>query len=101
MLSDQVTELLTAFVDGELSQRQRKAVMRLLHRSSEAREVLRQLQENAHRLKQLPRHKVEPSLVRDVLQAIAEVQAQPKQPAPKLGRRRWLPYVAASLAASC
>jgi hypothetical protein len=100
MLSDQVIELLTAFVDGELSQRQRKAVMRLLHRSSEAREILRQLQENAHRLKQLPRHKVEPSLVTDVLQAIAEVQAQPKQPTLKIGRRRWLPYVAASMAAS-
>jgi len=100
MISDQVIELLTAFVDGELSQRQRKAVMRLLHRSSEAREILRQLQENAHRVKQLPRHKVEPSLVPDVLQAIAEVQAQPKPPTLKIGRRRWLPYVAASLAAS-
>lgn len=100
MISDQIVQLLTAFVDGELGQRQRKAVMRLLHRSSEARSILRQLQENAHKLKQLPRHKVEPSLVEEVLQAIAEAQAQPRQPAWKPRRRRWLPYVAASLAAS-
>ena len=100
MLSDQVIQLLTAFVDGELSQRQRKAVMRLLHRSSEARELLRQFQENAHKLKQLPRHKVGPSLVDEVMQAIAEQKAQPKQPAAKMPRRRWLPYLAASMAAS-
>jgi hypothetical protein len=97
MLPDHVLELLTAFVDGELSQRQRKAVMRLLGKSSEAREVLKQLQENAHALKQLPYHKVEPSLVEEVLKAIAEEQALPKPSAPR--RRPWLPYVAASLAA--
>jgi hypothetical protein len=102
MLSDQVTQLLTAFVDGELSQRQRKAVMRVLHKSSEARELLRQLQENAHKVKQLPRRKVEPSLVDAVMQAIAEQQAQPKQPAaPRMvRRRRWLPSVSAAMAAS-
>jgi hypothetical protein len=101
MLPDQMTELLTAFVDGELSQRQRKAALRLLQRSSEAREMLRQLQENAHKVKQLPRRKVEPSLVDEILRAIAEQKAQPKQPAAKLvRRRRWMPYVAASLAAS-
>jgi len=100
MLSDQATQLLTAFVDRELSQRQRKAVMRLLHKSSEAREMLRQLQENAHKLKQLPRRKLEPSLVDGVLQAIAQLPAQPKQPAVKAARRRWLPYVVASMAAA-
>lgn len=101
MLSDQVMQLLTAFVDGELSPRQREAVVRLLKESAEARELLRQLQENAHRIKQLPQHAVQPSLVDAVLQAIAQKQAQPKQPAPSRGaRRRWLPYLAASLAAS-
>src|SRR5437879_440778 len=99
MLPDQVTELLTAFVDGELGQRQRKAALRLLQRSSEARELLRELQENAHKIKQLPRRKVEPSLVNDILQAIAEQQKQPAQPRPAR-RRRWMPYFAASLAAS-
>jgi hypothetical protein len=100
MLPDQATILLTAFVDRELSQRQRKAVMRLLHKSSEAREMLRHLQENAHKLKLLPRRKIEPSLVDEILQAIAEQPAQPKQPAVKAARRRWLPYVVASMAAA-
>jgi hypothetical protein len=101
MLSDQVMQLLTAFVDGELSQRQRKAVMRLLEKSSEAREILKQLQLNAHKLKTLPRHKVEPSLVAEVVQAIAEQKAQPKPPVvPRRRRRSWLPYAAAVMAAS-
>ena len=101
MLSDQAKQLLTAFVDGELSQRQRKAVMRLLHRSSEARALLRQLQENAHQMKQLPRRKVKPSLVADIMAAIAERQVQPKPvEQPRRTRRRWLPYVTAAMAAS-
>jgi len=98
MLPDQVTQLLTAFVDGELSQRERKAVTRLLQRSSEAREVLRQLQENAHRVHTLPRRKLEPSLVEDVLQSIASQPALPRPP--RAPRRLWKPYAAASLAAS-
>lgn len=102
MLPEQAIELLTAFVDGELSQRQHKAVMRLLQKSSEARALLKELQENAHDLKQLPRHKLEPSLVDEILQAIAEQKARPApQPARSRGTwRRWLPYVAASMAAS-
>ncbi len=102
MLSDQVLQLLTSFVDGELPPRQREDVLRLLNKSSEARELVRQLQENANRLKQLTRHKVEPSLVDDVLRAIAESKATPATPAskPKRSRKAWMPYVAASLAAS-
>jgi hypothetical protein len=101
MLSDQLLQLLTAFVDGELSQRQRMEVVQLLEKSSEAREILKQLQENAHRLKMLPRHKVEPSLVDDIMQAINEHKSQPKPAsAPGTRRRRWMPYLAATLAAS-
>ena len=100
MLSDQTLKLLTAFVDGEITPRQQEAVMRVLRASSEAREMLRQLQEDAHMLKALPRHKVEPSLVDEVLRAIADQQVQRKQPAVKTARRRWLPFLAASLAAS-
>ena len=43
MLPEQDRELLTSYVDGELSTRQRKTVLRLLRRSAEARELLRQL----------------------------------------------------------
>src|SRR5438874_7653731 len=100
MLTDPMIQLLTAFVDGQLSQRQRKAVMRLLNKSSEARELLRQLQENSHRMKNLPRHKVEPSLVDEVLQAIAEAKAQPAAATAPKRQRRWLPVIAATMAAS-
>jgi hypothetical protein len=99
MLSDDLIELLTAYVDGELSPRQRDDVMRLLNKSAEAREILRQLQENAHKLKQLRRHKVEPSLVDEILAAIAEERAQRKAPAPKR-RQSVVPYVLAVMAAS-
>ncbi len=103
MLTHQEKELLTAFVDGELTQRQRKDAASLLHGSNEAREFLRQLQENAHKLKSLPRRKVEPSLKNDVLAAIEQAKQRSKsQPAsrPMPARRRWKPYLAASLAAS-
>jgi hypothetical protein len=101
MLTDRVTELLTAYVDGELGQRQRKAALRLLHRSSEARTLLRELQENAHRIKQLPRRKLQASLVNDVLQAIADRPMLPEQPVQPQVTRSWVkPYLAVSLAAS-
>src|SRR5215831_7986877 len=58
MLSDQFRQLLTAYVDGELSSRQRKAVQRLLRRSPEARSLLLKLQEDARRLRALPRHRL-------------------------------------------
>jgi len=101
MLSEQEMDLLTGYVDGELNDRQREAVMRLLNMSAEAREMLRQLQENAHKLKQLPQHNVEPSLVDEILQAIADEQAQVTTQAPsRPARGSWVPYIAASLAAS-
>ena len=56
----------------------RQTALHLLERSSETREFLLQLQLNAHRLKNLPRHKVEPSLVDGIMQAINESKAQPK-----------------------
>jgi hypothetical protein len=55
MLPDHLIQLLTAYVDGELSNRQRKAVLRLLHRSDEARRLYQQLRDDAARLRGLPR----------------------------------------------
>ncbi len=55
MLSEHQRELLTAFIDGEMTRRQRKNVLRLLHRSSEARAFLQLLQEDSHRLRSLPK----------------------------------------------
>ena len=71
MLSEYDKELLTAFVDGELTRRQRKSVLRLLHESSEARSFLRDLQEDVHLFKVLPQHKLEEDFAATVLGEIA------------------------------
>jgi hypothetical protein len=85
-------------VDGELSATQRAAVARLLQQSSEARELVRQLQENAHRLRELPRRRLEPDFADTILQAIADRQIGPVRPR-AVARRRWVPAFAASAAA--
>jgi hypothetical protein len=106
MLADDRIQLLTAYVDGELSPRQREAVLRLLYESSEAREIVRQLQENRHKLKQLPRRKLELDFAQQVLHAIAVAPPAPV-PLPALPVRRpvatrirWAPYAIAGLAAA-
>ena len=93
-LSDRNLQLLTAFVDGQLSNRERKATLRLLHRSSEARAMLGELQENAHRLKELPRHTLGPDFAGRVVEAIKRGRLKPA-PTPILRRLpRWLKFSA-------
>jgi hypothetical protein len=77
MLSDQDRELLTAFVDGQLSARQRKAALRLLHRSQDARHLLRKLQEDARALSQLPIRKLPPDFSLKLMKTIAARGLQP------------------------
>lgn len=97
MLSEHQRELLTAFVDGEMTRRQRKNVLRLLHRSSEARAFLQLLQEDSHRLRSLPKVSPGEELAARIMLLIqehtvevgaAEVQA----PSP----RYWRGWVAAA-----
>ena len=54
MLSSEEQELLTAFVDGELSARRRRPLARLLRRSAEARALLRNLQGDSRELRAMP-----------------------------------------------
>jgi hypothetical protein len=82
MLSDRERELLTAFLDGQLGARQHKAARRLLHRSSEARELLRQLQEDAHALRGLPRHALPADFAAQVMRVAAERGLRPRGPRP-------------------
>jgi hypothetical protein len=77
MLTDRCRQLLTASVDGELSNRERKAVLRLLHRSAEARALLRQLQQDSQRLRTLPRPHLGEEFAQALLLTIAERQLQP------------------------
>src|SRR5579884_730079 len=81
MNPDRTGELLTAYLDGELSAREREAVERLLERSPEARAQLQQLQEGANALRALPRHRPRRDLAEPVLHAIVERRLHP-------GRRR-------------
>jgi hypothetical protein len=102
MLSEDKVQLLTAYVDGELSPRQRQAALRLLYQSSEARELLGQLQENAHKLKKLPRRRLDPAFPGEVLQAIVDRSVIPVTLVhdPIAVRLRWLAYAAGGLAAA-
>jgi hypothetical protein len=99
MLSDHDCELLTAFLDGQLGARQRKAVLRLLHRSSEARELLRQLQEDAHALRGLPRQTLPVDFAAQVMRVAAERGLRPGGPRPVV-RPRGLPTWAGLAAAA-
>lgn len=79
MLLDRYRRLLTAYIDGELSSRQRRHVVRLLHRSEEARQLLQQLKADARALRQLPRPPIPMDLTGPVLRLIAEGNLTPHQ----------------------
>jgi hypothetical protein len=101
MLSDRLCRLLTAYVDGELSVRERQLVRRLVQQSAEARTLLRRLQHDADGLRRLPRRQPEQDLSRRVLQAIAAQPARPARPAPVPTRgpvRTWAARTAAAAA---
>src|SRR5688500_3589014 len=99
MLPPQSLDLLTAYVDGELSPRQRRAVERLLGRSAEARALLNRLQTDAAQLRRLPPAPAPADLASPVLGAIARRPLRPaRQPA---GRQPaqfpvWAGYAAAA-----
>jgi hypothetical protein len=86
MLPDHYSELLTAFVDGEVSPREHEAALRLLQKSAEARKLLEELQDNARRVKALPVRTLGPDFCREVLQRVEETPpiARPRmaKPAP-------------------
>lgn len=79
MLRESYRQLLTAYVDGEVSNRQRRLVARLLHRSAEARELLQKLQEDARALRRLPSASLPIDLTGPVLRTIAERRLTPGQ----------------------
>jgi anti-sigma-K factor RskA len=97
MLTDQVRQLLTAYVDGELTNRQRKALARLLHRSPEARALLRQLQEDAASLRALPRPRLGADFTARVVRAVRQRQVQQHQQAARQASAGW-PALAAAAA---
>lgn len=91
MRSDRMTKLLSAYVDGELNAKQKRAVHRLLRGSSEARWLLDELQGDARALRTLPIQRPNENFAERVM---AAVQGAPAPDAPS----RFLAY--ASLAAA-
>src|SRR5262245_26709104 len=72
MLPDRLCQLLTAYLDGEVSPRQQEAVARLLRESPEAQTLLCQLQADAERLRNLPRRQLEADFPNRVVRTISE-----------------------------
>jgi hypothetical protein len=77
MLPDRLCRILTAYVDGELSSRQQEAVLELVRQSPEARALLRQLQEDAGQIRDLPAHKLEPEFTERVLGQLSRGPVRP------------------------
>jgi hypothetical protein len=99
MLGEKDQWLLTAYIDGELSARQRRHVERLLHRSAPARKLFRQLQHDAKALRQLSRPPMPVDLSGRVLQVIATAGLRPRHQ-PRLASRRSVPAGRALAAAA-
>jgi hypothetical protein len=70
MLPDRYRQLLTAYVDGELSARQKRLALKLLRRSAEARRLLEKLQADSQELRALPPVRLERDLSGAVLQKL-------------------------------
>ena len=77
MLSDDICRQLSAYLDGELSERQRQAVERLVQASPEARELLAELQANANALRRVLRRQLPSDFALQVVDTIAKQQLQP------------------------
>jgi hypothetical protein len=82
MLSEKSLQLLTAFVDGDLSARQRKLATRLLHKSSEARQIVKELQENVYRLQKLPKRNLEPEFAEHIVRILQRTSLAAPQVTP-------------------
>lgn len=99
MLSDQVRQLITAFVDGELNTRQRQEVQRLIERSPEARSLLRKLQDDAERLRRLPFQSLDDGFADRVVQAIRPRTVSRRLPEPTISL--WRASAAAAILLVC
>ena len=72
MLSDRVKRLLTAAVDGELDQVERRALQKVLQQSEDARHLYKKMKRDAGGLNQLARQGLPPHFSCRILQALGE-----------------------------
>jgi hypothetical protein len=99
MLKIHYQELLTAYVDGELTARQRRLVLRLLRRSGEARNFLRLLQDDARQLRLVPARTIPVDLSGPILESIIRRKLQPKRE-PRVAVQRSFPIWTGAAAAA-
>jgi hypothetical protein len=97
MLSERALQLLTAYVDGELSGRQREQAESLVMESPEARRFLAELTQCAERIRKLPPRNLEPGFAQEVL---AVIQGQQSPPVVRVAGRRWPSWTRYAVAAS-
>ncbi len=92
MLSEQYQQLLTAYVDGELSSRQTKLCSKLLRRSPEARKLLRQLQADSRELRALKTPALGIDLSKPILQSIHDFELVLHEPKAERTKAGAAPY---------
>jgi anti-sigma factor RsiW len=96
-------EMISAYLDGELSSDERQAVERAMQQDAACRQLYDQLRALRESLQGLPRHELEPEFAARVLQRIAEIRPDhAPQPAPvpaPRGFRRGLVWAAVAIAA--
>lgn len=66
MNRDQLSELLSAYLDGEVDDRERALVERVLREDAPARRLLEELRRTVHAVGALPRHAAPPTLAADL-----------------------------------
>src|SRR5215470_7476229 len=100
MLPERITQLLSAYVDGELSARERRSVTRILRKSSEARQLLHKLKQDSMILRKLPRKKTQIDLTESAMGTISlrgihlpKVESTPAAVTPAAKKQRWKPWV--------
>jgi hypothetical protein len=103
MVPERITQLLTAYVDGELSARKKRAVQRLLRKSPEARALLAKLQEDSSVVRLLPRVRTDRDFASQVLRTIQDRKLNvPRRaaavavPATRAPFPAWVGYAAAA-----
>jgi hypothetical protein len=101
MLPERDRELLTAYVDGELSSRQRRHVVKLLKRNREARRLLEMLQADSASLIALPAvPKLDVDLSRPIENKIRERRLSPGRRLPQPISRPVPAWMGVAIAAS-
>jgi hypothetical protein len=81
-MNERNIELLTAFIDGEVTRREHIAALRLLNQSSEARKLLWQLQESSQIVKQLPAKTLPADFSTKIVDTLKKTAALPRPAEP-------------------